>query len=454
MSLISLISRMDQYCTSEIIPDISSLITSKKIQVLDKTDMLDIINYFLETHQSDQPFYIVNLKEVIQKINLWREKLPTVEPFYAIKCNPDEIIIKLMSSMGLGFDCASKNEIAKVIGEDVPPEKIIFANPCKMIEQIKFARANDVDLMTFDSSHELYKIKLYHPSADLVIRIQTDDSKSRCKFNCKFGVRLDEVNDLLIQAKFMELKIVGVSFHVGSGCEDENVFKTAINDCRQVYDIAKKMDFDIKLIDIGGGFPGDDDIQFSKMADVINDSISENFKDIDVRFIAEPGRYFVTSAYTLVTSVINKKIVKKEDYCRDINVASVKSKLDTCDETKDIVSVFSDVKSEKKIHDDSKHIIYYLSDGVYGSFNNTIFDHAKVKLFPFNERNEKTYDCTIYGPTCDSFDKIGNVFRLPDLSIGEALYSENMGAYTISATAFKFNGFEQPEIKYIINSFK
>jgi ornithine decarboxylase len=402
---------MEQYT----IPDISSLITSKKIQVIDKTDILDIINHFLETHQSDQPFFIVNLKEVVKKINLWRESLPLVEPFYAVKCNPDEIIIKLMSSMGIGFDCASKNEISKVISAGVQPEKIIFANPCKMTEQIKYARSNDIDLMTFDSSHELYKIKLYHPSAKLVIRIQTDDSKSRCQFNCKFGVNLDQVKDLLQQAKFMELDIMGVSFHVGSGCEDENVYRTALGDCKKVYDMAKELNFNITLIDIGGGFSGNDDNLFLKMANVINNSISEFFKDHkEMNFIAEPGRYFVTSAYTLVTSVINKKVVKTND--ESIN----------------------------------KHIIYYLSESVYGSFNNTVFDHAKLELLPFNERNEKQYDCTIYGPTCDSMDKITTNCKLPDLSIGEVIYVENMGAYTIAASS-NFNGFMQTECKYIIN---
>ena len=400
------------YTTSEIIPEISSLISSKKIQIIDKTDGLDIINHFLETHQSDQPFFIVNLKEVIKKINLWRENLPTVEPFYAVKCNPDDIIIRLMSSMGLGFDCASKNEIARVVSAGAVPEKIIFANPCKMTEQIKYARSNDIDMMTFDSSHELYKIKLYHPSAKLVIRIQTDDSKSRCKFNCKFGVSLDQVKDLLHQAKFMELDIVGVSFHVGSGCEDPNVYYTALQDCKQVYDMGKEFGFELSTIDIGGGFPGDNDETFITMANVINRGITEIFNGIQVNFIAEPGRYFVTSAYTLVTSVINKKVVKEEK--------------------------------------ETKHIIYYLSESVYGSFNNTVFDHALITLLPFNERNEKQYDCTVYGPTCDSMDKIMDQCKLPDLSIGEVIYIENMGAYTIAASS-NFNGFTQTECKYIIN---
>ena len=408
--------------TSEIIPEISSLISSKKIQIIDKTDILDIINYFLETHQSDQPFFIVNLKEVIRKINLWREHLPNVEPFYAVKCNPDDIIIQLMSSMGLGFDCASKNEIARVISAGASPDKIIFANPCKMTEQIKFARLNDIDMMTFDSSHELYKIKLYHPSAKLVIRIQTDDSKSKCKFNCKFGVNIEQVKDLLQQAKFMELDIVGVSFHVGSRCEDENVYYSALQDCKKVYDMAKELKFHIDTIDIGGGFPGDDDEKFLKMASVINKGIDEIFREVDgISFISEPGRYFVTSAYTLITSVINKKIVKE-----------VKEDLST--------------KSDKE----NKHIIYYLSESVYGSFNNTVFDHATIVLMPFNERNEKQYDCTVYGPTCDSMDKITTNCKLPDLSIGEVIYIENMGAYTIAASS-NFNGFTQTECKYIIN---
>ena len=400
------------YTTSEIIPEISSLISSKKIQILDKTDSLDIINHFLETHQSDQPFFIVNLKEVIKKINLWRERLPTVDPFYAVKCNPDDIIIRLMSSMGLGFDCASKNEIARVVSAGATPEKIIFANPCKMTEQIKYARSNDIDMMTFDSSHELYKIKLYHPSAKLVIRIQTDDSKSRCKFNCKFGVSLDQVKDLLQQAKFMELDIVGVSFHVGSGCEDPNVYYTALQDCKKVYDMGKEFGFELETIDIGGGFPGDNDETFITMANVINRGINEIFNGLAVNFIAEPGRYFVTSAYTLVTSVINKKVVKEEK--------------------------------------ETKHIIYYLSESVYGSFNNTVFDHAAITLLPFNERNEKQFDCTVYGPTCDSMDKIMDQCKLPDLSIGEVIYIENMGAYTIAASS-NFNGFTQTECKYIIN---
>lgn len=402
---------MEQYTVNELLPDISSLISDKRVEVLDLTDQYDVINYFLEKSHSDEPFFIVNLAEIIKKVNLWREHLPNVEIFYAVKCNPDDIVLKLLSSMGVGFDCASKNEISKVINLGVSPDKIIYANPCKMINQIRYARINDVDMMTFDSAHELYKIKLYHPSARLVIRIQTDDSKSRCQFNCKFGVSLEEVPALLSLAKSLELDIVGVSFHVGSGCEEPQVFQTALDDCREVYDLAEKAGYKLELVDIGGGYPGDDDEKFLKMAKIIRSCSEEFFKGLDVRFIAEPGRYFVTSAYTLVTSVINKKVTKNGD---------------------------------------DRHFTYYLSDSVYNSFNNIVFDHAKIKLLPFNERHEKEYDCTVFGPTCDSMDKIAESCKLPDLAIGEIIYIENMGAYTLASSS-NFNGFNPTECHYIIN---
>lgn len=384
---------------------------NKQTQVLELTDIYDIINHFLEERHSDEPFFIVNLREIIKKIDLWRAELPMIEPFYAVKCNPDDIVLTLMASMGLSFDCASKNEIAKIIKLGVEPTRIVYANPCKMVDQIKYARANDVDLMTFDSVYELYKITIYHPSAKLLIRIQTDDSQSRCQFNSKFGVTLEEVPEMLKQAKLAHLEVVGVSFHVGSGCDDPQAYRTALQSCHQVTKMAEEAGFHFSIIDVGGGFPGDDDEKFKRMATIIRQNIEEYFTGQDIRFIAEPGRFFVTAAYTLVTSVINKKVIGAGE---------------------------------------NRKLIYYLSDSVYNSFNNTVFDHAKITFQPFNERNERDYECIIFGPTCDSMDRIPTETRLPDLAIGETVYCENMGAYTLAASS-NFNGFAKTECRYFIN---
>lgn len=101
--------------------------------------------------------------------------MPNVTPFYAVKCNPNPVIIDTLNLMGCNFDCASKNEISMVYDLIEDSSKIIFANPIKICNHIQFARATDVDMMTFDSEQELYKIKLYHLYDSLVLRLAVDD---------------------------------------------------------------------------------------------------------------------------------------------------------------------------------------------------------------------------------------------------------------------------------------
>jgi ornithine decarboxylase len=184
--------------------------------------------------------------------------LPDVHPYYAIKCNPNPVILEALAALGANFDCASENEIKTIIEITKDPTRIVFANPCKMSSQIRYARANDVDMMTFDCEEELYKIKLYHPYAKLVLRLAVDDSNSVCKFNKKFGCKLEQVEELLTIAKTLKLAVVGFSFHVGSGCSSADNFYDAISDCRKAADIAKKLGISVEIIDIGGGFPGTD----------------------------------------------------------------------------------------------------------------------------------------------------------------------------------------------------
>ena len=45
----------------------------------------------------------------------------------------------------------------------------------------RYARANNVTMMTFDNEAELHKVKQHHPQAQMIIRIKVDDSKSLCK---------------------------------------------------------------------------------------------------------------------------------------------------------------------------------------------------------------------------------------------------------------------------------
>jgi diaminopimelate decarboxylase len=381
--------------------------------------MYDIINDFLEDNQSEQAFYIIDLGEITRTYINWTTMLPDVKPYYAVKCNPNPVLLEALAALGANFDCASENEMKTIIEITKDPTRIVFANPCKMTSQIRYARSNDVDLMTFDCEEELYKIKLYHPYANLILRIAVDDSKSLCKFNKKFGCKLENVEELLTIAKTLKLEVTGISFHVGSGCADAKNFYKAINDCKTASDIAAKLGIKIKIIDIGGGFPGlDTTVRFEDIAKEVNNGINDFFgqevsQDNKIQFIAEPGRYFAQKSHTLVLNVIGKKIIQEEN--------------------------------------GDKIVVYYLNDGVYGSFNCIYFDHGKPVILPFNERDGKMFKSILFGPTCDSIDLISENVMLPELAIGEWVYVENFGAYT-SASSSGFNGFKTSVCKYIFKS--
>jgi ornithine decarboxylase len=383
-------------------------------------DIYDIINDYLENNQSEKAFYLIDLGQITASYTNWINLLPNVIPYYAVKCNPNLVLLEALASLGANFDCASENEIKSIIEITKDPSRIIFANPCKMSSQIRYARANDVDLMTFDCEEELYKIKLYHPYAKIVLRLAVDDSKSLCKFNKKFGCKLDQVSELLTIAKTLKLNVVGFSFHVGSGCSSASSFYEAIRDCKSATELANDLGISISIIDLGGGFPGIDiNIKFEDIAEQINNGIKDFFEpeleSKSIQFIAEPGRYFAQKSHTLVLNVIGKKRCKDEDGT-------------------DIIA-------------------YYLNDGVYQSFNCIYFDHAKPVILPFNERDGKLHKSYLWGESCDSIDLISDNIMLPELTIGEWLYVENFGSYTI-ASGSEFNGFKPPMNKYIFRSQK
>ncbi|XP_046919366.2 antizyme inhibitor 2 [Dermatophagoides farinae] len=404
-----------------------------KITVLEKLfdqnpSVDDIIGETIMKRKNEDAFYVCDVNDILRKHKNWLMKLPRVRPFYAVKCNAAPIVLEVLSSVGAGFDCASKNEIDTILDLGVHPDDIIYANPCKTKSFISHASSMGVDCMTFDNELELYKVRQLHHNAKMVLRIKVDDSHSVCRFSAKFGADLEQVPHLLQLAKKLGIEIVGCSFHVGSGCEDANSYQQAISNAKYVFDIGEKLGFNMTLLDIGGGFPGTSNavIPFDDIVKVINESLDIYFPEFDsngmkskVKIIAEPGRYYVASAFTLVTNIIAKRSLRNNE--------------------------------------GNLNNMYYINDGVYGSFNCIIFDHVQVYPNPFptnNETLEGREYClsTIWGPTCDSMDCINRDIILPVMHVGEWLVFREMGAYTLAAGT-NFNGFKMPSLKYYVTGY-
>ena len=82
------------------------------------------------------------------------------------------------------------------------------------------------------------------------------------------------------------------------------------------------------------------------------------------------------------------------------------------------------------------------------------FDHAVPTVVPYSNngrcnKNEKKYQSTIFGPSCDSMDKMYDDYLLKEMNIMDKVVIPCFGAYT-GAAASGFNGFLKSKSRYVM----
>jgi len=358
--------------------------------------------------QHGTPLFILDHEKIRKNYRMFKELLPRVQCYYAVKANSHPEIIKTLFHEGSSFDVASYNEFMQIyeyidhFEEKAKAsyvwDKIIFSNTIKdrqTLRDIKKYRP----LVTFDNSEELKKIREHCETAGLVLRLKVPDTGSQVEMSSKFGAEPADAGQLISQAFDAGLVVEGLSFHVGSQCTNFDNYTAALSITSEIFHDARKKGYPLNVVDIGGGFPVPYDAQvpeFEKLANIINTECSRLFPE-DIEIIAEPGRFIVATAALLITEVVGK------------------------------------ARRDGKI-------FYYINDGVYHTFSGVVYDHW-IPNFSSFKRGRKDV-CAVVGPTCDSFDKISLSVQLPEnLDIGDYLYTENIGAYSI-ASSTKFNGFD------------
>jgi ornithine decarboxylase len=329
-----------------------------------------------------------------------------------VKANSNPEIIKTLFNEGSSFDVASYNEFMQIyeyLGhfEETDKDffiwdKIIFSNTIKdwqALRKIKRYRP----LVTYDNPDEIRKIKEHCNTAGLVLRLKVPDTGSQVEMSSKFGAEPGDAMSLIRRAFDAGLVVEGLSFHVGSQCTNFDNYVSALAITADIFHQARKRGHDLKIVDIGGGFPVPYDSQvpkFEKLAQLINAECQRLFPE-NIELIAEPGRFIVATAAVLITEIIGK------------------------------------ARRDGKI-------FYHINDGIYHTFSGVVFDHWLPNFHSF--RRGKKEVCAVVGPTCDSFDKISLSLHLPgNLEIGDYLYTENIGAYSI-ASSTKFNGFDGAKV--------
>ncbi len=322
---------------------------------------------------------------------------------YAVKCNPDPRVLSALWRGGVrAFDCASPAEIS-VVRQVLPEASVHYMHPVKARSAIRMAFAEGVRDFALDSVDELEKILAETGSPDdlgLVVRLALPKGNAALDLSGKFGVAPDEAAALVRRAR-SHARRLGLSFHVGSQCDDPARWRQAM---ALAASVATEAGVKIDVLDVGGGFPSaypgaDLPVLAAFMAEIDGAyaALVERLGDLAPGELwAEPGRALVAQGVSVVVQVQARR-----------------------------------------------GEALYVSDGVYGSLSDAgaLGWRYPVRLIRPSTAERRPF--TLFGPTCDSLDRMDGGFVLPgDVAEGDWIEVGQLGAYGASLRT-AFNGFDR-----------
>jgi ornithine decarboxylase len=355
---------------------------------------------FLKNSELEPPFLVIDTAKVKEKVRSIGKKIDNSQVFYAVKANPDIEVLKLINSLGTGFEIASEGELKILAALGVSKDRIISSNPIKTFKFLKMAADYGVSCFAVDSPDEIKKLRDYCPGCDVYVRLAVPNEGSEWPLSKKFAVEISAAEELLLYSKKKGLNPVGITFHVGSQCTNMYNWNSALDKAKILWDNMEKKGIKLSVLNIGGGYP----IRYTKnVVDIptinknINELIYRKFPR-RTRIFIEPGRAVIGDAGIFVSRVIGKARRADEDWL-------------------------------------------YIDVGV---FNGLMESVGGIKYSYIVEGSRQVRKWTLAGPSCDSFDVIDKDIFLPEPEIGGRVLILSGGAYTISY-ASEFNGFSIPK---------
>ena len=372
-----------------------------------------IQRFFSETKPAT-PCLVVDLDVVAENYRALREALPEAAIYYAVKANPAPQILRLLDGLGSNFDTASIYEIDQCAALGIEANRMAFGSTIKKERDIATAHAAGIDLFAFDSHAELAKIARAAPGARVLCRLLMDGAGADWPLSEKFGCHPDMAIDLLAEAASLGLNPYGVSFHVGSQQRDVAQWDIAIARTAMVFTALNRRGVELKLINLGGGFPAryrQDIPGMAAYGAAIADAMRRHFGNAKPNMMVEPGRSIPGDA-----GVIQAEVV--------------------------LVS--------RKSYDEDKRWVY-LDIGRFGGLPEVMDEAIQYRLRTPHDGGP-TGPVVIAGPTCDEVDMLYEKagYELPlALAAGDRVEILSAGAYTTTYASVGFNGFPPLAEHYI-----
>ena len=349
------------------------------------------------------PLYCYSFERIKDNIQSFKNTFKTINPLicFAVKANPNKILLTEISKLGLGADVVSGGELMKALKSGIKPNKIVFSGVGKTSEELKYAISKKILLINAESKSEILEIeriaKNKKRKIDIGIRINPNtDAKTLSQISTgkkenKFGISEEMTLNLIKyinSSKNLSLKCLSV--HIGSQILDHRPYEKTL----KVLDkILKKTKFSFEYIDLGGGMGIDYDNKNKKLnLKKYYLSIKKFLRRNKSKIIFEPGRSIIGNAGVLISKVIYIKKGSRKDF----------------------------IILDAAMNDLIRPALY----------------NAKHRIIPVKKskiKSKKNYE--FVGPICESTDKFLTTKKFQKLKEKELIIICDVGAYGMSLSS-------------------
>lgn len=389
----------------------------------------DIIKKLSEEFDS---FYLYDEEIILERIKALKENFPSIKFLYSLKTNPNPHILDIIYGQGLGADAASLSEVEKSYDRIKDQKKIQYSAPGKSKEDIR--KSLDKAIIIADSLNEIKLIseiaKEENKTVKIGIRINPNftftDNKGMAG---KFGVDEDLFFEKIEDFKSLEnIEIKGI--HVHSKSQELN-YEVIKNYYKNLLDLAtrvnEKLDCGLEFLNMGSGIGipyevEDDEVDVKSLGASLEEFLQTCKEELDkVEIYIETGRYLVGKAGLYVTKVRDKKSSFGKNFVILSNTLNgfYRPSINM------MVGLYTDFENPPA------------NEPLFTSSNSS-------QIFPLEERAEKE-TVTIMGNLCTGADVVRKEIEFPKVEIGDVLYFNNAGSYSIVLSPMQFASMERPK---------
>ena len=321
---------------------------------------------------------------------------------FSIKVNSNLTLLRLFALEGGGMDIVSGGELYRALKAGVEPAKIVYSGVGKRVEDIEYALKSNILMFNVESAQEILKLNevaaKIGKKAKMAIRVNPDvDPETHPYISTglrenKFGIDINNAFEQYITAAGMDnLKVVGVSCHIGSQLTLASPFVDALKKLKQIIKRLKKEEINIDYLNLGGGLGITYNEEKPPGPKEYANAISKELEALDLMLILEPGRVITGNAGILVTKVLYTKPTQKKTFF--------------------IVDAA-------------------MNDLIRPSLYNSYHGIQPVRIF---QREKVKAD--IVGPVCESTDFFAKEREVPFFEAGELMAIMSAGAYAFSMSS-------------------